>query len=546
VLRTPYSKDFLHVMAPMLNPVHAADAGYAVLLQDVRGQHASDGGPFFPLRGEADDGYDTVEWAAAQPWSDGAVGHYGLSYMGATTWLSARHAPPSLRAIAPAQAPGEWASHLFWRNGVLELGALVRWAVWAIAPGDLVRHLPPTELPSAFAELVDTNDRYDDLVRHLPVRALPGAGKDGAPPLTWLRDALLPPSELTAPGPGMPATYEDVTVPALIIGGWHDILLHSDLDHYRKMRETGGSESARNQTKLVIGPWWHGMFKSTAGPMDYGFRALGMFDLAPDLPSHTLWGDFTWFTLRWFDHWLKGDANGVEEDPRVRYFVQGRNTWATADDWPPPGATEQRIYLQPDGGLDAAVPAADAPTTGYVYDPSDPAPTVGGRLLMTDLSPKGPVEQSTLLHREDVRTYTSAPLAEPLEIAGQVRAILYAATSAPDTDWVVKLCDRYPDGRVFNVTEGIIRARYRDGAHPSPDLAGEVVRYEIALDDTAMRFPAGHQLVVLVTSSNFPRHDRNPNTGAVPVKETELRTARQTIFHDGMRPSHLVLPVMDR
>jgi uncharacterized protein len=249
--------------------------------------------------------------------------------------------------------------------------------------------------------------------------------------------------------------------------------------------------------------------------------------------------------LRWFGQRLKGLPTGIDEEPPVKLFVQGVNRWRYEDAWPPARAVPTPWYLGSEGTLRPEPPRQDEKPDSYEYDPQDPCPTRGGTLLLPRTYPAGPVDQTPILGRRDVLAYTSEPLGQDTEVTGPVRAILYAATSAPDTDWVVKLCDVYPDGRTFNVCDGILRARYR-ASWETPTLVkpGAVERYDVDLWATSRVFRAGHRLRVLITSSDFPRYDRNPNTGELGVEATTTVPARQLVFHDAGRASHVVLPIM--
>ncbi|MGW3955601.1 CocE/NonD family hydrolase [Streptomyces sp. NPDC004752] len=228
-------------------------------------------------------------------------------------------------------------------------------------------------------------------------------------------------------------------------------------------------------------------------------------------------------------------------------FVQGLNRWRDEDDWPLARTVPARLHLRSGKTASFTAPAFDEMPDSFVYDPADPCPTTGGNLLMPAQYSRGPVDQAAITTRCDVLSYTSEPLTEDLEVTGPVRALLWAATDGPDTDWVVKLCDVHPDGRILNVCDGILRASLRHGLdRPEPVTAGESLRYEIDLWATSMVFRAGHRLAVLVTSSDFPRYDRNPNTGELGVHAASGRPAKQRIHHDARRPSHLVLPVVRR
>jgi putative CocE/NonD family hydrolase len=538
VLRTPYSKGLWQLTNPTLDPVRAAEAGYVVVLQDVRGRWASDGDEFDPFRHEVDDGYDTVEWAATLPYADGNVGVYGLSYVGQTTWQAAVAAPPSLRAISPTMAGNDQFIDLTWRGGAYLWGTYVMWYLLAIGPNALTRTKlgSPDFIPS-FLRLVDDIDSYDTWVRHLPPRTFPPGRPDDPFAPAFFEGMNHPTRGEYHRARSVYDRHHEVRVPALILAGWYDLLLGSDLAHYTQMKTSAATEEARQRTKLVIGPWTHGIFFNVLGELDFGLRSSGLFlDLKEDL---------TGLNLRWFGQRLKGLPTGIDEEPPVKLFVQGVNRWRYEDAWPPARAVPTPWYLGSEGTLRPEPPRQDEKPDSYEYDPQDPCPTRGGTLLLPRTYPAGPVDQTPILGRRDVLAYTSEPLGQDTEVTGPVRAILYAATSAPDTDWVVKLCDVYPDGRTFNVCDGILRARYR-ASWETPTLVkpGAVERYDVDLWATSRVFRAGHRLRVLITSSDFPRYDRNPNTGELGVEATTTVPARQLVFHDAGRASHVVLPIM--
>lgn len=547
MVRTPYDRTMLHLLAPLLEPVEAASKGYVVIRQDVRSRFGSDGEAFSPLEHEDVDGYDAVQWAATLPYANGEVAVYGLSYMGATSWLAASSAPPALKTIVPAQG-GDFFDTFYWRGGAVMWGAFTRWALWALGPDALSRLCEGApDYAERFTALLEANDDYATWARHLPLQEFPPLRRDGEALLPYFFEVLEqgPRSDYSR-ARAVPRCYDTIEVPALIIAGWHDVLLGGDLEHYIRMRREAGSALAREQTKLVIGPWWHGMFRNVIGQTDTGFRALGTLDLTNEPPAtSSLLGDFTWFQTRWFDHWMKGIDNGADEDAPVRLFVQGINRWRDEQEWPLRRAVDEEWYLGENATLGRTLPGVDEAPDSYVYDPQDPCPTAGGPLLMPDSYTKGPVDQRAIMKRPDVLSFVSAPVTSDLEVTGYVKAVLWAATSGLDTDWVVKLCDVHPDGRVLNVTDGILRARYRNGLE-SPELLepGAVEQFEIDLWATSMVFREGHRIAVLVTSSDFPRYDRNLNTGELGVTSAEMTPARQRIFHDAHRASHVVLPVV--
>lgn len=537
VQRTPYNKEFWPFTYPALDPIKAAAAGYVVAIQDVRSRWTSDGDTFFMNRDEFEDGRDTVEWASELPYSDGNVGLYGISYMGGATWQAAAAGPDALKAIAPITAPNDFFINHIWRGGALLWGTLVSWSLAGIGPAALIRSKLGTEefLPLLF-QLVDDVDDYDKWVRHMPITSFPPARLDDPSFLPFFAEILKHPThdsfnkELLKPA--------RIKVPAQIIAGWHDLLLAADLEHFMETRSEGLTDEARENTRIIIGPWVHGAFLNVVGDLDFGFRSNGFFlDMKEDL---------TGLHIRWFDRWLKGIKNGIDEEARVKLFVQGINRWRDEDDWPLARAVPTPWFLHQGGGLGPKAPSTDEAPDSYVYDPQDPCPTRGGTVLLPGTYPRGPVDQAPILGRRDILVYTSDLMEADLEVTGPVTAVLYASTNAPDTDWMVKLCDVHPDGRTFNVCDGVLRASYRKSMESRTLVEpGAVEQYSVDLWATSMVFKAGHRLRVVVTSSDFPRYDRNPNTGELGIDATITKPALQTIFHDAQRASHLILPIVN-
>jgi putative CocE/NonD family hydrolase len=537
IQRTPYNKQFLSLTGLTLDPIRAAAHGYAVLIQDVRARWASEGGVFFMYRNEFDDGADTVRWATTQTWCNGEIGAYGLSYMGAMTWLMAAGAPDNIRAIAPTTAPFDfWDNHL-WRGGALNLGLLLSWTLATIGPSARARNTAPVEIPAALSALMDAIDRFDAWSKHAPMNTLPPAlpGDSSFVPFFFEILKQNTPNTFTR-SLLMNDRHGAVRAPALITAGWHDVLLDGDLAHFAAMKKRGATTEAREKTRLIIGPWAHGMFQHVVGDVDFGFRANGMFlDMREDLTA---------LHLRWFDRWLAGKENGVDQEARVKIFVQGANRWRDESDWPLARAADTPFFLASDGELGGA-PPAQAAARSYRYDPSDPCPTAGGPILMPLTYPRGPVDQRTWLQRSDVLAFTSEPIEADMEVTGHVRAILFAATTGKDTDWIVKLCDVHPSGATISVCDGVLRARFRNGFDRAALVEpGAVNEYEIALSATSMVFKRGHRLRVLVTSSDFPRYDRNPNTGEWPSEAVRFEPAQQQIFCGGDRCSRIILPIV--
>jgi putative CocE/NonD family hydrolase len=524
VTRTPYDKSRPMVPVAALDPERAVEAAMALVCQDTRGRHAS-GGEFVPFVYERSDGYDTVEWTAAQTWCSGKVAMAGRSYGAATQWAAAIDQPPHLKAICPMLSGGERYDGWVYQGGAFQLGFNLFWAHLLVAPRKATRpaeqygHLPLRSLPllqecpsaSFFADWLDhaTNDDF------------------------WQRWALAD-------------KYARLRVPVYIIGGWFDLFLGNTLNSFIGARREGGSELTRQRHRLLIGPWGHGSIYG-AYP-DHGFEGFTS-DESVDLAD---------IQLRFFQDCLSDVPLEADPGPSVRIFVMGENRWRTEEDWPLQRTKFTRWFLHSEGdanhsggSLSPLSPAAEPPDS-YVYDPVDPAPTVGGPASLPALlfaSSFGPSDQRRLEGRPDVLVYTSAALERAIEATGPLTVVLYAATSAPDTDFVAKLTDVTPSGESRILAEGILRASFRDGFDSSLPVEPEwVYAYTIDLVATSHVFLPGHRIRVDVTSSSFPRFDRNPNTGHALGTDgpNDLRTARQTIFHDHERPSHILLPIIPR
>jgi putative CocE/NonD family hydrolase len=529
--RLPYGKD-LPLGTAILEPVQAARRGYVVIVQDTRGRFSS-AGDWYPLRNEAQDGYDTVQWAASLPYSDGQVGMYGASYFGFTQWSAALTAPPALKAIVPFITWSDpYNGHSF-RGGAMELGIHAHWQLQMGFDVLLRRHA--RDLPALARAFQGLAKELDDLAPEgyasLPLTEFgPLRRQDVAP--AFFDYFRAPEDRSVLDFARIRGSHQQVSVPSFSAGGWYDIFLQDTIDNYQAMRELG------RPSKLLIGPWSHGTQRNPVGQLNFGFGSqAGLIDLRIDFQS---------FQLRWFDRWLKGNDNGIMSEPPIQIFVMGANTWRQLEEWPPPGAAPTPLYLREGGLLSAGAPGDERPE-GFEYDPAHPVPTHGGALLMSPEYPSGPYDQRQIEERPDVLVFTSQPLERDTEVTGPITVELWAASSAPDTDFVARLCDVHPDGRSFNLTDGIIRARYRDrssGAEPSLIEPGRPYCYEIDLWSTSNVFKAGHRIRLQVTSSNFPRWDRNPNTGHPLGADAELAVARQTVFHDRERPSQVVLPIL--
>jgi putative CocE/NonD family hydrolase len=330
-------------------------------------------------------------------------------------------------------------------------------------------------------------------------------------------------------------------VPALIFAGWYDLFLQPNLDLYTALKDAAATDQARQLTRLIVGPWSHGTPNSTVGELDMGFRASPLLlDLRENL---------TRLQQRWFDARLLGKATRIDEEPPVRIFVMGVNRWRDEQEWPPGGRVEQHWHLQSGGGGEAgrlglAAPA-DSEPAAFHLDPEDPVPTWGGALLMAGKYLRGPVDQTRTESRPDVLLFTSEPLLDPLQVIGRITLVAWVAAKTADTDLVGRLCDVHPNGRSYNIADGILRLRFRDGLDRARLLTpGEVYRVEVDLWSTAHVFLAGHRLRLQVCASDFPRYDRNPGTGQTSADVDRILPQRNLLFHDPERPSHLVLPVV--
>ncbi|MGE5333096.1 MAG: CocE/NonD family hydrolase [Nitrososphaerota archaeon] len=541
LMRLPYGKDF-PLGSSLLNPAQAARRGYVVVVQDVRGTFTSDG-EFDPMRNEDSDGADTIAWAAHIPGSNGTVGMFGGSYMGFTQWAAAREGPSALRAMAPMITWADPNEGVFSRNGVYELGLEGSWLLQRGLDVLARRHQNnPEELGRAFYELAQEFDHLvDSGYAELPLHQFgPLARLELHHPAT---EGLARREDLAYQDPArVTPAYGAARIPMLHIGGWYDIFLNGTIRNFNAMRAQGNE----NQY-LLIGPWSHSSFGSNVGDLDFGFGAgVALIDLQIDLAS---------LHIQFFDHFLKQTANAFTQWPTVKYFMMGTNVWRSSDVWPPANMRLEPWYLHSGGhantangdGLLSQEPPSSEPADTYVYDPEKPVPTLGGATLMHPSYRSGAFDQRPVEARDDVLVFTSAPVARPLALAGPVAVTLFVATDGPDTDFVARLVDVYPDGRAMTLTDGVTRLRYREGlgAPAEPVVPGSVYEISVDLWATAVTFQPGHRIRLDVTSSNFPRWERNPNTGEDPARATTGRTARQAVWHDARHASCVTLPVLE-
>ncbi|WP_078428226.1 CocE/NonD family hydrolase [Alkalihalobacterium alkalinitrilicum] len=538
--RIPYNKEFLALATLVLDPVAAAHKGYVVIIQDVRGRFQSEGDPFYIYKNEFNDGYDSVEWAATLPYSNGNVGMYGLSYMGMTQFQAAVTRPPHLKAIFPIT----WGTDVFmYRGGALELGLLQSWSLATIGPNAVVKAKRGKEdFIEEFMTLINAIDHIEDSAfNQLPIKDSEWL-KLGDGYAKFVEDILEHDTydefhqKISVRG-----KEDQVEVPAYCIAGWYDCLLGGNLDHYESLKH-------KKKTKLMIGPWAHGSFLPTVGELHFGLSTSSMLlELKTDLTS---------LQLKWFDHWLKGLKTDIMEEAPVKLFIMGENKWRNENEWPLKRTNYTPYYFHSqgkantkdgDGTLCTTQPSKDF-YDSYVYDPNNPVPTVGGNHLLPMYYQRGPVNQESVESRKDVLVYTSEILKESLEVTGPVKVVLYAASTARDTDFTAKLVDVHPDGKAYNIADGIIRASHRNQNESAPSLIepNKVYCYEIDLLATSNLFKEGHQIRVEISSSNFPRFDLNLNTGEAGRDSSRINQATQKIFHSDQYPSHIVLPIIPR
>ncbi len=526
LMRTPYNKDRYDSSR---FTQQAVQRGYAVIIQDVRGRFASEG-EFIPYLNDLNDGYDSVEWAAGLPFSNGKVGMEGCSYMGAVQWQAAVTHPPHLAAIFP-QCTFASARHFFYFSGAFDLS----WIVWLNGRlPDIKRRRGATGRDASEQEAgLQWNTHKWDWLNFTPLKSLP-VFQECCP---YFYDWLEHPDD----GPywdfaNVEKKHADVNVPAYNFTGWFDDGYGQPgaIRNYLGMKKNGKTAQAREGQKLIIGPWTHCRPRAQAGTLDFGP------DAAVDLDA---------LALRWFDYWLKGIDNGIMREPPIRIFVMGENKWRDEQEWPPARATRTPFYfssrgsansLYGDGKLGRPKPQG-ALEDHYTYNPANP---------VTDyfFEQVGPRDLRPIEARNDVLVYTSESLLKDMEVTGEITAELWASTTARDTDFIVKIADVRPDDYSQNITpplSGIMRARYRE-SESNPVLLEPGKTYKFTIDSmyTSHVFKAGHKVRVWISSSYFPHVDRNPNTGKPFGSGTDMIPARQTIYHDAQRPSRIILPVM--
>jgi putative CocE/NonD family hydrolase len=521
--RTPYNRSSLTEFS-----LKAAARGYVVAVQDVRGRYASEG-EWYPFMHEASDGYDTVEWAAALPWSNGKVGMFGGSYVGATQFLAAIADPPHLAGLCPNDTASDYHDGWTYHGGAFEQWFGESWTT-ALSDNTLSRRVAAANDLKRWTQI-------------LPLRSYPVLGAPSAAALApYFSDWLAHPTNDEYWKRWSIAGHSSrIRVPVLNLGGWYDIFLGGALSNYQRLKKEAGTAAARSGQRLLLYVAGH------AGGLDW--RQVGAVDFGKQLPL-----DLGEVTLRWYDHLFKGLANGVDHEKPVKIFVMGVNTWREEDDWPLPRAQVAPFYLhstgaargsEGGGALGTDAPAQERPDQ-YDYDPANAVPTIGGALCCEPLPTGiGPQDQRPAETRADVLVFSSPALTERTEVTGPVVLDLYVSSSAVDTDFTGKLVDVWPNGFAQNLTEGILRLRYRR-SQEKPELGTphEIYLIRIDLGATSNVFLPRHRLRLEVSSSNFPRFDRNLNTGEDQSRGIRMVKATNVIYHDRSHPSALILPLV--
>jgi len=531
VARTPYNKTVGFDMHRYFPPVQAARAGFAFVIQDIRGRYASEGEWNFGdlTSANEDDGYDTIEWVAEQPWCDGHVGMAGGSYVAETQMAAATANPPSLDCIAPSLM-GAGRSRALAHGLPLE-SMTIGWMA-GLAIDRLMKLLPTGQADFGDIQLVlEAMSRPDLTAQTLPLKNLLTLKSHGMPRFEDTDDLVAN----TARHKGV--QEEGWAVPALWTAGWYDNA--GGAEQFNTMRMKAATEAARTGTRLIMGGWTHNYAMSFVG--SFGLGGLGSAESAGIPVLHR----------QFYDRHLRG---GDVDLPAVRYFVMGSNTWRQADEWPIPGTEVQRWYLhsrgnaatsESDGELTRGEPSSSESEDSFTYDPHDPAPSWGFRVMYTGgTTVAGPFDQRRVEQRDDVLVYTSAPFEQGVDVVGDINLHLFISSSAVDTDFIAKLCVVWPDGTSINLADGRMRALHRDGYDTSAPLTpGEVYPLTIELGPTGYHFEAGYRVRVQITSSAFPHLARNMNTGNAIGEDASGVVARNSVFHDSLRASYLELPV---
>jgi putative CocE/NonD family hydrolase len=517
LVRSAYNR-FVSANELKLDGEDLARRDIALVVQDCRGRYGSNG-EFYPFAHETHDGLDTLDWIAQQPWCNGRITMTGDSYLAATQFAVAAHNHPAVCALNPRFMAGDLWRHAYYNDGVFSLALTFSWLCFecggrtsdaALFPlfnvGELLRHLPLGTLDEkagcgeqrVFREYL-THETRDDFWKNLNYRE----------------------------------QLSQAEAPILLTGGWYDNYASETFHNFAALQKS----PAASQHRVIIGPWAHGInAASTLGELDFGDAALAENDSSS----------------RWMECLLKDGSPADFQQAPIRLFVMGLNQWRDEREWPLARTQWTEYFLRPNGVLSPQSAQQAAPDS-YIYDPQNPTPTRGGNHSVGPYNPglyelalPGPYDQRPIEARDDVLVYTTSPLTEDVEITGPIVLKLFASCSTPDTDFVARLCDVYPDGRSINLTEGVLRARFHSGdwEHPQRLVPGQIYELTIDLHVTSNVFFKGHRIRLDITSSNFPLWDRNLNTGESIATGVEWQSAQITVYHGTQYPSHLILPII--
>ncbi|HEY0574515.1 MAG TPA: CocE/NonD family hydrolase [Pseudonocardia sp.] len=541
--RTQYNKALAQIQpARYQSPDWFASHCYLVVTEDIRGMYAS-AGTFSEYTDDQNDGYDSVEWAARLPGSNGKVGMYGSSYVGATQWLAAEAAPPHLVTIIPSNTSADYYQGWTYEDGAFRLNFIEPWVM------GLAQAAAKQRGDQASAEALGRErSNMRSWLGFAPYQRLPPLQPDNPVVAGYFFDWLRNRTDGAYWDRWAPRRfYPKISIPVLNMEGWYDGFLAGGVQNFTGMVASAGSPFARANQRLVIGPYDYLGWGRPESPEPPLLKQIGPIANSPinDL------------MIAWWDHYLKGVDNGVGSGgPRVDYFRMGSDTWQTTSAWPLPGTQTTPYYLASaghantaggDGTLSTSPPTPTDPADHYHYDPADPVHSVGGHSCCSvgGVGSQGPYDQREVEQRPDVLTYTTDALTQDTEVTGPISLTLFAASSAPDTDWTAKLVVVHPDGTAVNLNNGIQRASYRDSlSKPSPITPGRVYKYTINIWPTSNLFAAGDRIRLEVSSSDFPQFDPNPNTGDWLGDSTRTQPADQTVLHDAAHPSALLLPVI--
>ena len=529
--------------------------GYVFVSIDCRGRYDSDGVPYFFWHKdwrkggfEGQDVEDCLNWLGKQSWSSGKIGMTGPSYLGFVQWMGATQGSPFLTTLIPYVTPDDHYDNIF-PSGAFQLTNSMH--ILAVLGGE--------SRTNNFNLETDFFD-WNKLVPHLPLRTL-DEKMMGQRTQLW-QDFMDHPDndyywrfsvgDRPRSGEMSAGKYPQVKVPTLNITGWYDQVQQATINGYLGMVRYG-PEALRKKHHLIVGPWKHAVGERKVGDLDFGSQANAE-SLPQDLRWHSYW--LKPIELRWYDYWLKGIDNGILDEPPVHIYVMGENAWRSEREWPLSRTKETKYYLRSlghansrfgDGSLRTEAPVEE-PADSFVYDPENPVPTFGGVEPWQGYgipNSDGPRDQRLVQGRNDILVYTSEPAQKDIEVTGRILCKLCAASTAPDTDFTAKLVDVYPNGYAQILREGIIRARYRNSFKKQELLTqGKVYEYTVDLWSLSHVFQKGHRIQVEISSSNFPKYDRNPNTGHRFGEDAELRKATQTIYHSNTYPSCIILPVV--